>query len=69
MGQYYKVIILAEKSGKKEFIRLSLNPSNYNKCVKLIEHSYIDYKIYDFSRKLHPSTIVAKHSYEKFQCI
>ena len=42
MGQYYKVIILAEKSGKKEFIRFSLNPSNYNNGVKLMEHSYID---------------------------
>ena len=42
MGQYYKVIILAEKSGKKEFIRFSLNPSNYYNGVKLMEHSYID---------------------------
>ena len=41
MGQYYKVIILAEKTDTKEFIRASLDPSCYNNGVKLTEHSYI----------------------------
>jgi hypothetical protein len=42
MGQYYKVIILAEKADKTEIIRLSVNPSNYLMGMKLMEHSYID---------------------------
>ena len=29
MGQYYKVIILAEKTDKKEFIRASLEPYGF----------------------------------------
>jgi hypothetical protein len=41
MGQYYKAIILAEKTGKKEYIRISFNPP-YNEGMKLMEHSYIN---------------------------
>ena len=39
MGQYYLVVILAEKSGK-EYIRTYLDPSMYNNGMKLVEHSY-----------------------------
>ncbi len=39
MGQYYYVVILAEKSGK-EYIRTYLDPSMYNNGMKLVEHSY-----------------------------
>jgi hypothetical protein len=41
MGQYYKVIILAEKTDKKEFIRASLEPYGFDSGSKLTEHSYI----------------------------
>jgi len=40
MGQYYLVVILAEKSDK-EYIRTYLDPGMYNHGVKLTEHSYI----------------------------
>ena len=40
MGQYYYVVILAEKSGK-EYIRTYLDPSMYDNGIKLVEHSYI----------------------------
>ena len=42
MGQYYKVIILAEKTDKKEFIRASLEPYAFGNGQKLTEHAYID---------------------------
>jgi len=41
MGQYYMVVILAEKSDK-EYIRTYLDPSMYNNGMKLTEHSYIN---------------------------
>ena len=42
MGQYYKVIILADnKKNNKEVIILSINPHNYDSGSKLMEHSYI----------------------------
>jgi hypothetical protein len=47
MGQYYKAIILAEKSEnspnspKSEFIRTWLDPLSYNNGSKLTEHAYI----------------------------
>jgi hypothetical protein len=41
MGQYYKAIILAEKTENKEYIRISFNPP-YNEGMKLLEHSNID---------------------------
>ena len=40
MGQYYMVVILAEKSDK-EYIRTYLDPGMYNNGMKLTEHSYI----------------------------
>jgi len=40
MGQYYLVVILAEKSDK-EYIRTYLDPGMYNNGMKLREHSYI----------------------------
>ena len=40
MGQYYLVVILAEKSDK-EYIRTFLDPGMYNNGMKLTEHSYI----------------------------
>lgn len=40
MGQYYLVLILAEKSDK-EYIRVYLDPGMYDNGVKLTEHSYI----------------------------
>ena len=40
MGQYYYLVILAEKSGK-EYIRTYVDPSMYYNGVKLTEHSYI----------------------------
>ena len=40
MGQYYYLVILAEKSDK-EYIRTYLDPSMYYNGVKLTEHSYI----------------------------
>ena len=40
MGQYYYVVILAEKSGK-EYIRTYLDASMYDNGIKLVEHSYI----------------------------
>ena len=42
MGQYYKVIILAEKTDKKEFIRGSLEPYAFGSGSKLTEHAYIN---------------------------
>ena len=43
MGQYYKLIILGdEKKQNKEVVLLVLNPQNYNKGAKLMEHSYIN---------------------------
>ena len=39
MGQYYLVVILAEKSGK-EYIRTYVDPSMYDNGSKLVEHSY-----------------------------
>ncbi len=43
MGQYYKVIILADnKKNNKEVIVLCVNPGNYNAGSKLMEHSYIN---------------------------
>jgi hypothetical protein len=40
MGQYYYMVILAEKS-EKEYIRTYLDPSMYDNGSKLMEHSYI----------------------------
>ncbi len=41
MGQYYKVIILADhKKNNKEVILLVINPSDYDEGSKLMEHSY-----------------------------
>ena len=42
MGQYYKFIILAEKTDKKEYIRTCLHSFAYANGSKLMEHSYID---------------------------
>ena len=39
MGQYYKIIILADNM---ELIRIWMCPSSYNNGVKLMEHSYIN---------------------------
>ena len=41
MGQYYIAVILAEKSGKKEYIRLAVSPFTFGSGAKLMEHSYI----------------------------
>jgi hypothetical protein len=41
MGQYYKVIILADNM---EIIRVWINPSSYNTGSKLMEHSYLNNK-------------------------
>jgi len=46
MGQYYLIVILAEKSDKsdksdKEYIRTYLDPTMYTNGMKLTEHSYI----------------------------
>ena len=41
MGQYYKVIILADNM---EIIRVWINPSSYNTGNKLMEHSYLNNK-------------------------
>jgi hypothetical protein len=40
MGQYYMVVILAEKSDK-EYIRTFLDPGMYDNGMKLTEHSYV----------------------------
>jgi len=41
MGQYYKVIILADNtSNKKEIIRFWICPGSYRNGMKLMEHSY-----------------------------
>ncbi len=43
MGQYYKLIILAnDKEDNKEVILLVLNPHDYNHGAKLMEHSYMN---------------------------
>jgi hypothetical protein len=42
MGQYYKALILAEKTDKKEFIRASIESYTYGSGSKITEHSYID---------------------------
>jgi hypothetical protein len=41
MGQYYKIIILADKKYKKEIIRMWMCTYLYNNGSKLMEHSYI----------------------------
>ncbi len=42
MGQYYKIIILADnKINDKEFIRLWFCPSNYGVGIRLMEHAFI----------------------------
>jgi hypothetical protein len=49
MGQYYQIVILAEKPCDDkaadrqlpEIIRLALNPNNYQHGAKIMEHSYI----------------------------
>jgi hypothetical protein len=51
MGQYYKIVILAEKhvpitdepviDEPAEIIRLALNPHDYQQGAKITEHSYI----------------------------
>ena len=41
MGQYYKIIILADKKFKKEIIRMWMCPYAYSNGSKLMEHSYI----------------------------
>ena len=46
MGQYYKVIILADdKKNNKEVIILYINPRQYGCGSKLMEHSYINTKL------------------------
>ena len=42
MGQFYKVIILADNKIKKEKVRLWMCPSRYMNGLKLTEHSYIN---------------------------
>jgi len=42
MGQYYKAVILAEKTEVKEFIRTWLDSYWYSEGCKLIEHAYLD---------------------------
>lgn len=42
MGQYYKIIILADTKYKKEVIRAWLCPQTFGNGAKLMEHSYID---------------------------
>ncbi len=41
MGQYYKVVFLADNM---DIIRIWLTPSAYNSGIKLMEHSYINNK-------------------------
>ncbi len=44
MGQYYKVILLAENAepdSQPETIRLAISPYSYNQGAKLMEHSYV----------------------------
>ena len=44
MGQYYKIIILADNGNvdsEPEVIRLAISPDNYQTGLKLTEHSYI----------------------------
>lgn len=41
MGQYYRIIILADKKFKKEIIRTWMCPRTYSNGAKLTEHSYI----------------------------
>uniref|UniRef100_A0A6C0DRH0 Uncharacterized protein n=1 Tax=viral metagenome TaxID=1070528 RepID=A0A6C0DRH0_9ZZZZ len=41
MGQYYRAIILGDKSSDMEFIRAWLDPFAYGNGQKLMEHSYI----------------------------
>lgn len=44
MGQYYKIIILADNSdvdSEPEVIRLAISPNNYQCGIKLMEHAYI----------------------------
>ena len=41
MGQYYRIIILADKKLKKEIIRTWICPRIYSNGAKLMEHSYI----------------------------
>jgi len=40
MGQYYKIVFLAERNGQSEVIRLVLQPSRYYCGSKLMEHAY-----------------------------
>jgi hypothetical protein len=42
MGQYYKAIILSQKTEAAEVIRAWLDAYGYNSGAKLIEHAYID---------------------------
>ena len=39
MGQYYKVVILADVKYKKEIVRRWMMPNSYS---KLMEHAYVD---------------------------
>jgi hypothetical protein len=44
MGQYYKVILLAENAdpeSEPEIIRLAISPYSYRNGAKLMEHSYV----------------------------
>jgi len=44
MGQYYKVILLAENAdpeSEPEVIRLAISPHSYRQGAKLMEHSYV----------------------------
>jgi hypothetical protein len=52
MGQYYIVVILAEKSDKKGYIRTYLDPGMYNNGSKLVEHSYINNNFMDVIENL-----------------
>jgi hypothetical protein len=42
MGQYYRAILLNEKTGEKEIIRMWFDPPHYDSGAKLMEHSYLD---------------------------
>ncbi len=48
MGQYYKVILLAENAepdSQPEVIRLAISPYSYSLGAKLMEHSYVGNKL------------------------
>jgi hypothetical protein len=42
MGQYYKVIFLADTKYEKEIIRFWICPGSYKNGMKLMEHSYFN---------------------------